>query len=98
MAEVEDTGKHYRFSYRVKVTHDDADRGYIDIKMDPYRVIDIYKITSPWLQHLIKKVLNNGDRGHNTPKEELKDIMCAAQRGIEMIEENERNATVAKLS
>ena len=40
----EDTGKHYRFEYN-------------GIKLDPYRIFEIYDITDAKAQHAIKKLL-----------------------------------------
>lgn len=58
-------------------------------KLDPYRVIDIFKITFPPIQQIIKKALRCGKK-HKSTIEDLREIISSAQRAIEMIEENER--------
>lgn len=89
MKESEDTGKHYRFTYRVTLKEQDIKNGFVDVKLDPYRIFKIYKIVSPPIQHLLKKGLCCGNRGHNDYKEDVKDIICAAKRELEMLEEDE---------
>ena len=86
-----DPGQHYRFKYRVKVTTDDAERGFIDIKLDPFRISDIYKMSSFALKTVLKKILCAGNRGHKDYTQDLKDCICALQRELEMIAEDDRN-------
>ena len=79
-----DTGKHYRYEYK-------------GIKLDPYRIAHIYKMQSFAMQTILKKCLCAGNRGHNNYKEDLQDIICAAQREIEIIEEDELYKSHIKL-
>lgn len=74
---VEDTGKHYRFVYR-------------GVKLDPARIMAIYGVKNPLQMAILKKCLCAGDRGHNSEKEDVKDIITAATRWMEMIEEDEK--------
>jgi len=87
--EDEDTGKHYRFTYRVFIKEQDIKNGFVDIKLDPARIAKIYKIESGMQFTILKKGLCCGNRGHNDYKEDLKDIICAAKRELEMLEEDE---------
>ena len=41
------------------------------------------------LQRAIYETLCAGNRGHNDLREDLKDIICAAQRKLEMLDEDE---------
>jgi hypothetical protein len=55
--------------------------------LDIYDILLAYGVTSPPLQHLIKKALMAGQRGHKDRMTDLKEILSAAQRAVEM-EEN----------
>ena len=70
-----DQGAHYRFEYK-------------GIKLDPARIAKIYKIENGMQFTMLKKILCCGKRGHNDYKEDLKDIICAAKRELEMLEED----------
>lgn len=45
-------------------------------KIDIYRILDLYQVTSPAIQHAIKKLLCAGQRGS---KNEYQDIVKAAK-------------------
>jgi hypothetical protein len=75
-AEEQDPGKHYRFRYR-------------GIHLDPFRIAHIYGINDFALQTILKKCLCAGNRGHKDFKQDLKDIISAAERRIEMLDEDE---------
>lgn len=72
----EDTGSHYRFEYK-------------GIKLDPARVCMIYNQTDLLLATIVKKSLCAGNRGHKDFKQDLKDIITAAERRLEMLDEDE---------
>ena len=81
---------HYdKYIYRVKVTQDDADKGFKDIKIDPYRVASVCGVDGGPLEHILKKSMRGVDKGH-TLKDVYKEIIKCAQRGIDMIEEDEQ--------
>jgi hypothetical protein len=84
----EDPGKHYRFTHRVKVTVDDAERGFVQVKLDPFRIAQVYAVASFPLQTVLKKVLCAGNRGHKDYEQDIKDCICALQRELEIIEED----------
>ena len=73
----EDAGKHYRYSYK-------------GINLDPFRIAEIYGITDFALLTILKKTLRGG-RAHKDLKQDLKDIICAAERKLEMMEEDSNN-------
>ena len=89
-----DTGTHYRFQYCVPVTQADADRGTIKINLDPFRIADIYGVESFAAQTILKKVLCAGNRGHNSEREDVEDIMCAARRWLQMLDEDDALSAV----
>ena len=73
-----DAGAHYRFQYR-------------GLKIDPYRISQIYGMTDFCMMTILKKCLCAGNRGHKDLQQDLKDIICAAQRKLEMLKEDEES-------
>lgn len=71
----DDAGKHYRFQYK-------------GINLDPFRIASIYEMKSFAMMTILKKCLCAGNRGHKDYKQDLKDIICAAERELEIVEEN----------
>lgn len=51
--------------------------------VDVYDVLYAFTVTDPCLQHLIKKALATGVRGHKSTREDLIDIRDSAIRAIE---------------
>lgn len=74
---IEDTGSHYRFEYK-------------GIKLDPFRISQIYGMTSFAMMTILKKCLCAGNRGHNSYRDDLLDIINAAQRELEIIDEDSK--------
>ena len=66
-------------------------------KVDVYRVLDAWGVTNPQLQHLIKKSLQAGGRGHKSELEDLKDILDSAQSAVEMYEDKQMNTVLGKM-
>ncbi len=54
------------------------------ITIDVYDVLQAFEVTNPALQHLIKKALCAGLRGHKDRKQDLQDILDSARRAIEL--------------
>ena len=54
------------------------------IFVDVYDVLMAWNVTNPALQHLIKKALQAGDRGHKSRKQDLQDIIDSAIRAKEL--------------
>lgn len=57
--------------------------------MDVYDVLEAFDVRCPALQHLIKKALCVGIRGHKDTMTDLRDIEASAKRAINL--ELERN-------
>lgn len=70
-----DPGGHYRKYYK-------------GIQLDPYRVASVYNISSGPQFQILKKALGLGTRGHKDAKQDLLDIISAATRALEMMEED----------
>ncbi len=56
---------------------------YIDV----YRVLELFNVTDPCLQHIAKKALCAGLRGHKGLDRDIQDIIDTATRKLEMMNE-----------
>lgn len=56
--------------------------------IDVYRVIDIFKITDPCIQHAVKKLLVAGGRGHKNIDKDIQDVIDTCIRWQEMRKED----------
>lgn len=54
------------------------------VQVDVYDVLQAFDVTNPALQHLIKKALCVGIRGHKTKQQDLQDIIDSAIRAKEL--------------
>jgi|TARA_R110000744_G_scaffold88901_1_gene173090 DNA-directed RNA polymerase subunit L len=71
-----DKGLHYRFQYK-------------GLNLDPARIMLIYDANHPMQRTILKKALCAGDRGKKNIKEDIEDIINAAERWLQMIAEDE---------
>lgn len=56
----------------------------LGVDLDVYDVLHAYGVTNPALQHLIKKALMCGNRGHKTMEEDLQDIIQSSHRAWQL--------------
>jgi len=56
--------------------------------VDVYDVLHAWRVTNPALQHLIKKALQPGERGHKTMMEDLNDIVVSANRAYDLVRDS----------
>lgn len=54
------------------------------VTIDVYDVLQAFEVTNPALQHLIKKALCAGLRGHKDREQDLTEIVESAKRAIEL--------------
>ena len=54
------------------------------VSVDVYDVLMAWGVTNPALQHLIKKALQCGKRGHKDNQQDLQDIIDSAIRAKEL--------------
>lgn len=54
------------------------------VSMDVYDIIKAYEVKCPALQHLIKKALCTGIRGHKDATQDLQDIVDSSIRALEL--------------
>lgn len=52
--------------------------------VDVYDVLAAWRVENPALQHLIKKALQPGARGHKSREQDLADIVASAARAKEL--------------
>jgi hypothetical protein len=52
--------------------------------IDVYDVLRAFEVTDPCLQHLVKKALAVGKRGHKDAEEDYRDILASSKRALEM--------------
>jgi hypothetical protein len=57
--------------------------------VDVYRVLSLYGVTDPCLQHAIKKLLCAGDRGAKDIEQDVQEAIDALGRWQDMMEEDE---------
>lgn len=70
--------KHYRFTYR-------------GVKLDPYRIFRIYRITDPAQQHAIKKLLRAG-QSVKSLDQDIDEVIMTLTRWKEMNREDAMEA------
>lgn len=54
------------------------------VTIDVYDVLVAFNVTNPALQHLVKKALCAGLRGHKDKEQDLLEIMESASRAVEL--------------
>ena len=52
--------------------------------IDVYKVLQLFEVTDPCLQHIVKKALCAGQRGHKDFKKDIQDILDTAKRCVEI--------------
>lgn len=72
------TGENYSNKYQREVK---------GVTVDVYDVLKAFNVTCPALQHLIKKALCAGLRGHKDVTQDLQDIIDSANRAMELSSE-----------
>lgn len=64
---------HYKFSFN-------------GVKLDPYRILDVYQISHPAQQHAIKKLLRAG-KSVKTLRQDVEEVQMTLTRWLEMMDE-----------
>lgn len=81
-----DRGSHYRYSFRLNLTEEDKENGFVMVNIDPYRISEVYKLGG-WREHLFKKTIRGMDKGH-TEEELIEELQCTINRAKQMFEES----------
>ncbi len=56
--------------------------------VDVYRVLTLFKVTEPCIQHAIKKLLCAGDRGDKSMIKDITEARDSLNRHLEMLNED----------
>lgn len=56
--------------------------------LDVYRVLSLFEVTDPALQHAVKKLLCTGKRGAKDQETDLKEAIASVERALEMRKED----------
>lgn len=69
-------------------THSQHGHYFKDVRdlsvIDVYQVLKLFNVTDPCLQHIVKKALVAGGRGHKDFERDLKDIHDTSKRALEI--------------
>jgi hypothetical protein len=76
--------------YTKMITGLDVGNNTANVYIDVYDVLKAFDVRCPALQHLIKKALNVGVRGHKDHTTDLQDIMDSSIRAIELYKGNKK--------
>ena len=84
--------KNPHFRYEQSIIRDNQNRKhghyFKDVsniaEIDVYAVLKLFEVTDPCLQHIVKKALCAGKRGHKDMMEDLQNIVDTAIRAVEL--------------
>lgn len=57
--------------------------------LDFYRLVELFDIRDGAVQHILKKCLAVGERGHKDLRHDLQDMIDTAQRKLDMLREDD---------
>lgn len=80
VGEIHIDGKQHEAKLANKYLHEIKSGVFVDV----YDVLMAWNVTNPALQHLIKKALQAGERGHKSREQDLQDIIDSAIRAKEL--------------
>lgn len=66
--------KHYKYNYK-------------GVKLDPYRILTVYNVTCPAMQHAIKKLLRAGNSIKDL-EQDIQEVIDTLKRKLEMLKED----------
>ena len=64
-------------------------------QIDVYRILELFDVSCPVAQHIVKKTLAAGKRGAKSPALDMQDIADSANRWIEMRKEDAERAKMS---
>ena len=74
----------YEYKEKRSITTSKYTKQIHGVSVDVYDVLMAWGVTNPALQHLIKKALQCGQRGHKDNQQDLQDIIDSAIRAKEL--------------
>ncbi len=57
--------------------------------IDVYRVLDLFGVSNPCIQHAVKKLLSSGQRGVKDTRQDVQEAITSLVRYLEMQTEDE---------
>ena len=66
--------------------------------LDVYRVISIFGVSDPCIQHALKKLLCSGVRGHKDQSKDIQDVIDTLERWKQMREEDDKITSLEVIS
>lgn len=81
-----DKGKHYRHSFKLRLSASDIANGYVTVNLDPYRISDVYELGG-WREHVVKKALRGTLKGHSE-QELIDELRACIDRAEQMMKED----------
>lgn len=62
--------------------------------IDVYRVLALFNVTNPCIQHAVKKLLVSGGRGNKSLETDLREARDSLNRALQMIAEDDNSSFV----
>ena len=66
--------------------------------LDVYRVISIFGVSDPCIQHALKKLLCSGVRGHKDQSKDIQDVIDTLERWKQMRDEDDKITSLEVIS
>lgn len=80
--------EHYNKLIWTRILSDlEASRGFVELKIDPYRLARQFKMGGGAREQIFKKTIRWTDKGHSEEKV-IKEIIQACERHLEIIKED----------
>lgn len=73
--------------FEKKHSHYHKDVSHLE-SIDVYRVLDLFEVTDPCIQHAIKKLICAGKRGVKDIEKDYREAIDSVNRALQMIEED----------
>jgi len=87
MPDPADKPKHYQHYYTRPLSDDEIGSGWLNVKLDPYRIAAILDIGGGAREQIMKKAIRWTTKGDDERKV-IREIMQACERHLEMLEED----------
>jgi hypothetical protein len=87
---------HYQNSYTRPLTPEEMKSGILNLKLDPYRIADIFNLGGGAREQIMKKALRWTTKGDDERKV-INEIMQACERRLEMLDEDTVKLPVAPI-
>ena len=83
---------HYNVVLKIKLNDQNIKNGFVEFKLDPYRICHEYEVGGGPREHMLKKLLRGGSKLH-TGKDVIEELQSCLDRWEEMVFEDETNGS-----